>query len=206
MDGAAVSLINQIVRPLRALTCVLIAALLCAPVPVHAGEPEFDAATGYRIARYRTPVPETVPGGTRVSAADIDGLVKTQNAILIDVMPSEGAGPDRATGAWRLTKPRQDIPGSVWLADVGKGDLPPLLETYFRDNLARLTQRATSRAIVFYCQADCWMSWNAVKRASSYGYTALYWFAEGTDGWRDWDGTFAEAMPLPVSPNPAAAP
>ncbi|MEQ1716273.1 MAG: rhodanese-like domain-containing protein [Hyphomicrobium sp.] len=197
---------SPIARTLHALALALLAGLLSAPMPGRADEPEFDAATGYRIARYRSPVPGGVPGGTRVSAGDIDGLVKTQNAILIDVMPSEGAGPDPQTGEWHITKPRQNLPGSVWLADAGKGDLPPLLETYFKTNLERLTAGAKTRAIVLYCQADCWMSWNAVKRASSYGYTALYWFAEGTDGWRDWDGTFADATPMPVSSNPAVAP
>jgi rhodanese-related sulfurtransferase len=34
------------------------------------------------------------------------------------------------------------------------------------------------------------MSWNAAKRAVSWGYTAVYWYRDGTDGW--------EAAKLPV--------
>ena len=34
-----------------------------------------------------------------------------------------------------------------------------------------------------YCQADCWMSWNAAKRLLSYGYSNVAWYPEGTDGW-----------------------
>ena len=168
-----------------------------------AEEPEFDAKTGFRIARYRSPVPGNVPGGRVISAADVADLVKSQHAILLDVMPSDGAGLDAATGEWHMTKPRLDIPGSTWLPDVGRGQLTPPIEAYFRDNLTKLTDGNTARPVIVYCQADCWMSWNAVKRASSYGYTEVYWFPEGSDGWRDWDGSFVDAKPVPVTPPPS---
>jgi PQQ-dependent catabolism-associated CXXCW motif protein len=189
----------------RALIGLLILLGTMHPQPSHAGDPEFDAATGYRISRYRSPVPETVPGGTRITAADVQGLVKNQNAVLLDVMPSDGAGLDAATGEWHMTKPRQNIPGSVWLPDVGRGQLTAAMETYFRGNLEKLTAGDRSRPFVIYCQSDCWMSWNAVKRAAGYGYTSLYWFPEGSDGWRDWDGTFAEGKPVPLDPKAKSA-
>lgn len=163
------------------------------------GEPLFDPATGYRIARYRAPVPESAPGGTRVDIDAVEKLMAEKQAILIDAMASDGAGLDRATGAWRMAKPRHHIPGSVWLPDVGKGDADPLLDAYFKSNLERLTQGDKSRPIVIYCLADCWMSWNAIKRAAGYGYTALYWFPEGTDGWIDFDRPLVPAEPLPVT-------
>ena len=166
-----------------------------------AAEADFDTITGYRIARYRSPVPESVAGAERITAADVATLLRDRNALLIDVMPSEGAGPDTATGAWRAVKPRQHIPGSIWLPDVGKGELTPAFDAYFKSNLARLTDGNPARAMIIYCQADCWMSWNAVKRAASYGYTALYWFPEGSDGWRDWDGQFVAASPVPMGPS-----
>jgi rhodanese-related sulfurtransferase len=34
------------------------------------------------------------------------------------------------------------------------------------------------------------MSWNATKRAAGWGYTQLYWYRDGTDGW--------EAAKLPM--------
>lgn len=185
-----------------AVVCLLCAVGLALGVfssSLLAGEAsEFDAVTGYRIARYRTPVPQEVPGGTRISAPDVGVLLENERAILIDVMGAEGAGPDPATGVWRLSKPRQNIPKSVWLADVGQGTLTAERDRYFRDNLHRLTAGDTARALIIYCQADCWMSWNAVRRAASYGYTKIYWFAEGTDGWRDWDGAFEAATPVPL--------
>ena len=200
VSNQVVDLLLPYLRCLCWTRAALIALALASPaIPASADEPEFDAATGYRIARFRSPVPANVPGGAVISAADVADLVKNRSAILIDVLPSDGAGLDAATGQWRLSKPRQDIPGSVWLPDVGKGDLSPVIDEYFRDNLARLTKGNLTAPVIIYCQADCWMSWNAVKRASSYGYTALYWFSEGSDGWRDWDGTFVDAKPVPVT-------
>jgi PQQ-dependent catabolism-associated CXXCW motif protein len=183
----------------RTLVIASLALIFTSPSAI-AEDPEFDAATGFRTSRYRSPVPDNVPGGSTISAAEVAVLVKDKNAILLDVMPSDGAGLDPATGEWHMTNPRQDIPGSVWLPDVGRGQLTPAMNGYFRDNLAKLTAGNVSRPVIVYCQADCWMSWNAVKRAATYGYTALYWFPEGSDGWRDWDGTFVEAKPVPLTP------
>lgn len=170
------------------------------PAGVDAPERKhFDPVTGYRISRYRAPQPQTIDGAQRVEAADIEKLITEEQAILIDVMPSDGAGLDRQTGRWRLIKPHLHIPGSHWLPDVGYGALDPLMTRYFADNLERLTNGDKTRALVLYCQADCWMSWNAVRRARALGYTRLYWFAEGTDGWRDWDLPLVQAEPVPVT-------
>lgn len=181
------------------VTGFVLALLLCAvPASAQEGGPEdFDASTGYRIARYRAPVPADVPGGKRISADDVDALVKNKNAILLDVMPSEGAGLIAATGEW-ATKRHENIPGSTWLPDVGKGRITPELERYLAGNLGSLTGGDTSRAIIVYCQSDCWMGWNAVQRIARLGYTSLYWYPDGIDGWRDWDRSFAPAAPVPV--------
>jgi PQQ-dependent catabolism-associated CXXCW motif protein len=47
------------------------------------------------------------------------------------------------------------------------------------------TKGNTAHPIVLFCLRDCWMSWNAAKRALSYGYTAVSWFPDGSDGWTD---------------------
>lgn len=182
---------------------IIAASLSLGCVPAVANEPEFDAVSGYRISRYRSPVPATVAGGTLIHAADVEGLVKSRNALLIDVMASDGAGGDLAGGRWHIATARQNIPGSTWLPDVGRGVLTVQMDRYFRDNLERLTGGDKARAIIVYCQADCWMSWNAVRRAAGYGYTSLFWFSEGSDGWRDWDGTFAVSEPVPLESSTA---
>ena len=168
-------------------------------------EQKFDPDTGYRISRYRAPVPETAPGGKRVDVADVERLISNNAVVLIDVMASLGLGPDKKTGKWRISKPRTNIPNSLWLPDVGEGKLAPDMEAYFKDNLRRATNGNKARAILIYCQADCWMSWNAVKRASQYGYTDIYWYPEGTDGWRDWDGKLVPASPVPLG-SPSGSP
>ena len=94
--------------------------------------------------------------------------------------------------------PRYDIPGSLWLPDVGRGALSPELERSFRDHLEAATKGRRDTPVVFYCLADCWMSWNATKRAAEWGYTHLYWYRDGIDAW--------EAAKLPVAKADPAAP
>ena len=83
---------------------------------------------------------------------------------------------------WR-DKPRANIPGSVWLPDTGYGELAPAMAGYFADGLEKATAGDRARTLVVYCLADCWMSWNAAKRALALGYTDVAWYSEGTDGW-----------------------
>lgn len=158
----------------------------------------FDPETGYRIAHYRAAVPPEVPGGKRIWLDDIERLVEEEKAVLLDVMPATGFGYDPRTGKWRLSKAHDNIPGSTWLPDVGRGRISRELDRYFRDNLRRLTGGDPSRALIIYCQSDCWMGWNAVQRARSYGYRTIYWYPEGIDGWRDWDREAVPAVPVPV--------
>lgn len=172
-------------------------ATLLNPADAISADDLFDPDTGYRIARYRSPTPADVPGGKAIDIDQYDELVKT-GAVSIDVMIAEGAGPDPDTGSWRLSKERRSIPGSVWLANVGLGKLSPQIETYFSSSLEKLTGGNKAHPIIMFCLADCWMSWNAVQRAAALGYQNVYWFSDGTDGWRDWDRALAVITPEPV--------
>lgn len=157
-----------------------------------------DETTGYRMQNYRSPVKLPVQGGRRVELAEVDRL-KAEGAVLVDVMPQRG-GYDPATGAWRIVDRRETIPGAVWLPNVGTGKVEPRLARYFTAVLDRLTHGDRAHPLVFFCMADCWMSWNAVKRAAESGYSRVYWFAEGTDGWQEEDRPLVEADPPPVPP------
>ena len=97
---------------------------------------------------------------------------------------------------WR-DKPRFNIPGSIWLPDTGYGRLAPSTEDYLRQSLARVTKGNKNVLLVIYCQADCWMSWNAAKRAISFGYSNVAWYPEGTDGWTFYDLPTQESQPEP---------
>lgn len=159
----------------------------------------FDRATGYRITHYRAAVPDMVPGGTRVDLDKVDALIK-DSALLLDVMPSEGAGPDPTTGKWRLSRPHQSIPGAVWLPDVGRGSISKIYEEYLSENVKRLTAGDVSKQIIVFCQSDCWMAWNAVQRIAALGYRRIFWFPEGTDGWVEWgDRKLSPAEPVKFS-------
>lgn len=154
---------------------------------------------GYRIERYRAAVPATLRGATVVSTAQARRLLDS-GAIFVDVLPRpvKPAGLPEGT-IWR-DRSRDNIPGSFWLPNVGYGALNPKVESYFRDNLARLTGGDKNTHLVIYCLAKCWMSWNAAKRALSYGYTRVFWYPEGSDGWRAEAGELREAAPVPMAP------
>ena len=169
-----------------------ILAILLIATPARAGVPEPD---GYRLDDYRAPVPETVKGAWVVHPKALRALLKHGPVLLIDVLPAprrpEGMAPNQP---W-MPVPRRDIPGSVWLPEVGRGALSPAVEQWFRDRLTDLTQGNKNRRVVFYCLSQCWMSWNATKRAVAYGYRRAYWYPDGSDGWEQAGLALAEARP-----------
>jgi len=97
---------------------------------------------------------------------------------------------------WR-DKPRFSIPGSAWLRDTGYGELAAATEAYLKNGLATLTGGDRAKPLVIYCLRDCWMSWNAAKRAVAWGYTHVIWYPEGTDGWQAADLPLEPAQPVP---------
>jgi PQQ-dependent catabolism-associated CXXCW motif protein len=160
-------------------------ALLCAlaaPLPARAEDrpPEPDA---YRTSNYRAPTPATLKGARVLTSEQAHELWRKNAAAFIDVLP---AVPRPAKldpkAVWR-DKPRLDIPGSVWLPDTGYGELAPITESYFETGLQKATRGDVTAPLVFYCLRDCWMSWNAARRAVALGYRDVGWYAEGTDGW-----------------------
>ncbi|HVJ34672.1 MAG TPA: PQQ-dependent catabolism-associated CXXCW motif protein [Terriglobia bacterium] len=150
----------------------------------------------YRLSDYRGPTPSTLKGATTIAAGALHQLMQTKPVLVIDVLPQPPRPANLpATTLWRPPT-RLDIPGSIWLANTGYGQLAAEIENYFRNGLERLTLGDKDRALVFYCEAECWMSWNAAKRAISYGYRHVYWFAGGM---RDWEAAGYPALPnLPI--------
>jgi PQQ-dependent catabolism-associated CXXCW motif protein len=97
---------------------------------------------------------------------------------------------------WR-DRPRFNIPGSIWLPDTGYGELAQATENYLRHGLNRASAGNRDALIVVYCQASCWMSWNAAKRILSYGYSNVAWYPDGTDGWERANLPVVESQPEP---------
>ena len=142
---------------------------------------------GYRFEHYRAPTPTSVNNAETIDTTTLQKLLSTQpDTILIDVGHSEiwlGVDEDFPT-KFIPGKQRQNIPGSVWLPNVGRAELSEEMQNYLYKNLQILTNNNKNRGIVVYCIVDCWMSWNAVQRIASYGYNDLYWYPDGSDGWQ----------------------
>jgi PQQ-dependent catabolism-associated CXXCW motif protein len=164
---------------------------LAAPTLAAAPEPE-----GYRMEAFRAPVPTTLKGATVLTTEQAHALWEAKRAVFVDVLPQ----PPRPKNlpkdvVWR-DKPREDIPGSVWLPDTGYGELSDAMLGYLRDNLAKVSD-GDAGPLVFYCQRDCWMSWNAAKRALALGYKAVDWYPDGVDGWKEAGFPLEERKPEP---------
>lgn len=153
---------------------------------------------GYKLDDYRSLVPETLAGAVVLDDAGAREIYKQGDAVFIDVMPFTPKPPNLPEGMIWRDKKRDNIEGSHWLANVGYGRLPKEMDEYFRDHLKRLSGGALDKPLLFYCQADCWMSWNAAKRALEYGYRTVYWYPDGTDGWVKAGGTVVKAVPYPL--------
>ena len=142
-----------------------------------------EGSEGYRQGNYRAPVPATLTGATVIDVKAAHQLWKEGKPIFIDVLPRPPRPKNIQDPAkWKAPK-RENIKGSVWLPNVGFGSLHPSFEDYYKRNLKRLTKDDKSRRVILYCLADCWMSWNAAKRAMSYGYTNVVWFPGGSTDW-----------------------
>jgi PQQ-dependent catabolism-associated CXXCW motif protein len=182
-------------RSTLALACVLLACVLPAGFPAWGGEvPE---PSGYRTAEYRAPPPETLQGARVLTTADAKRLWESRAAVFVDVMPHAPRPSNLPAGTIWRERPRSNIPGSVWLPDTGYGELAAVTEKYLSDNLARATAGNRAKPLVFYCLKDCWMSWNAAKRALAMGYSNVAWYPEGTDGWAAADLPLQQATPVP---------
>ena len=181
-------------------TTVLASAFVSVPAagtPARAaGEPDVDAETGFRMERYRAPVPDSVPGGVTLDTGEVRERLDAGTIVPIDVFPPKGLGADPLDGSWIVSEPYETIPGATWLPEVGRGFLTEEHVDYFRRNLVRLTGDDLAAPLLFFCTADCWQSWNASKRASGWGYTGVHWYPLGTDGWRERGGTLVPARPL----------
>ena len=182
-----------------------VVAIFVFMVPVHAqlNPPEPDE---YRADNYRAPVPATLKGARVLTTAEAETIWRAGSGVFIDVLPRPPKPQNLPEGTIWREKPRLNIPGSVWLPDTGYGKLAAATEDYLRRGLEHASGGNNTRLLVIYCQADCWMSWNAAKRVLSYGYANVAWYPEGTDGWERADLPVAESQPEPRAEEEQFAP
>ena len=175
------------------LACAIVLALASAAfAELNVAEPG-----DYRTENYRAPVPATLAGARVLTIAEAEMIWRAKTGIFIDVLPRPPKPKELPEGTVWRDKPRFNIPGSVWLPDTGYGRLAPATEDYLQRGVARASHDDKAALLVIYCQADCWMSWNAAKRILSYGYANVAWYPEGTDGWERANLPLSEAQPEP---------
>ena len=169
----------------RRRRCLAALALLPSLVGAALAEEEtpWPEGNGYRTQDYRAPTPLTVPGGRMIDTHEAKALLDQGGAVWVDMLPAARRPEGLAPGSLWRPSPRLGVPGSIWLPGAGRGVISPATETWFRDSLMRAAGGDLGRPVVFYCLADCWMSWNAAKRAAAMGYREVLWYRDGTDGW-----------------------
>ena len=177
------------------------AAALTICLVALAGEPAWSQSappepSGYRMQDYRAATPATLAGARVVTTADAEKIWNS-GAAFVDVLPRAPRPANLPAGTLWHEKPRMNIPGSIWLPDTGYGAIASTTENYLRAGLEHITQGDRSKWLVIYCLRDCWMSWNAAKRALTMGYRNVAWYPDGTDGWEEAGLPLQEAKPAP---------
>ncbi len=142
-----------------------------------------EEPAAYREDEYRAPVPATLAGATVVSTAEAHALWESGGAAFIDVLPRPPKPAKLPEGTVWNEKPRISIERAIWLPNTGYGKLADPTLAYFRNGLEKATGGDQTKPLLFFCLPDCWMSWNAAKRALELGYGKVYWYPEGSEGW-----------------------
>ncbi|PWR04268.1 rhodanese [Meridianimarinicoccus roseus] len=181
---------------IRALAVLVLAGLPAGGV----AEERPVEPSDYRMDHYRAPVPMTLRGGTVIGPEEAHALWADGAAGFIDVLPQAPRPANLPEGTIWRDKPRLSIPGAIWLPNVGYGRIADVTADYFRRGLELATDGDPAQPVVLFCLEDCWMSWNAAKRAIEWGYSAVHWLPEGTDGWQLWDYPLEQILPQEPQP------
>ena len=127
--------------------------------------------------------PNGVTGGTVLDTEALAKLIETVHPLLLDVAERDRKPPSMGKDTpWLPT--HRSIPGAVFLDGAGKGTADPEYAEAFKARMASLTKGDLGAPIVTFCHPDCWGSYNAAKRLVGLGYTHVYWYREGTEGWQ----------------------
>ena len=144
---------------------------------------EVPVPEDYRQSGYRAPVPDLAPGALTINDKTAHALWWSGAVAFVDVMPDipkpKGLSEDTV---WQ-GRSRFSVPGAIWLPDTGAGSPDAETLAYFQPGLTQATEGNKASPVVIFCQAECWMSWNAARRAAKLGYERVYWYPDGTDGW-----------------------
>jgi PQQ-dependent catabolism-associated CXXCW motif protein len=138
-------------------------------------------------------VPATLTGGQVLHADALADRLRDRGLVLIDVGEPPHRPDNLAPDAIWKPIAHQNIAGSIWIPGVGAGMLDQALNDFFRERMRTLARGDLQRPLVFYCHRNCWGSWNAAKRAISFGYRNVIWYPDGIEGWQDAGRPLAES-------------
>jgi PQQ-dependent catabolism-associated CXXCW motif protein len=167
---------------------------------------------GYWEGNVDAPTPATLQGGSVIHIEGVEALLRQGHAVVIDVSNTPRRPAELAPGAPWLPVPHRAIPDALWLPGVGVAAPTQQVDDFYRDRLQRATAGNVEAPLIVYCHANCWLSWNAAKRAIGYGYRRVFWFPEGIEGWTAAgrqtqvaapQGPAAQETPLPSGETPA---
>lgn len=150
-----------------------------------AAKAEVPEPPTYRMGPMHGDVPATLSGADVVHTEALVEVMRNGKTVLIDAA-SVPHRPDNLPSdtIWKPV-PHENIAGSVWIPGIGEGNLPKDMEAFVRERLIALTGNNLDHPIVFYCHPMCWASWNAARRAMSFGYRQVIWYPDGAEGWQD---------------------
>ena len=118
-----------------------------AQTPAQEPPPGVPEPEGYRMENYHAPTPATLKGATVVDTPQAFDLWTRKAAVFIDAIARPKRPADLPPYQPWSADPRRDIPGSIWLADTGFGELTPEAQRYFETGLARATGGDKSKPI-----------------------------------------------------------
>ncbi|MFB1010041.1 MAG: rhodanese-like domain-containing protein [Thiopseudomonas sp.] len=182
-------------RLINTAVLALVAGLLCSQA---SQADDLFTDEGYRATRYRSPTPLTHDYAQTLEPAGLLELQQQQpQPLLVDAY-----GNPWLHGRFTLQAEHRNIPGSLWLANCGEGVLSSEWEAYCRTALDKATDGNYAHPLVFYCRSDCWLGWNAARRAAGWGYTRLYWLRDGIDAWEAAGYELELSQPVPRETSP----
>lgn len=159
-------------------------------LPPQAAPPE---PPGYYDGPPRGPVPATL-GGAEVINAGKAAALHAEGAAFFDVYPRITRPEGLPEGTIWREPVHLTIPDAIWLYDTGYAALSEAEQSRFAQALARAGGPDKDRPIVIFCLRDCWLSWNAARRAVSLGHSGIHWFPGGADEWAEAGGALVPAI------------
>jgi PQQ-dependent catabolism-associated CXXCW motif protein len=160
---------------------------------------------GYRQPPYKAQTPTLLPGAETLSVAQAQAMHEA-GVVMIDATPLTIGAYGAMNGQWVIKEDHETIAGAVWLPNIGRATLQPWLEAWFAERLVQLSGGDKETPLIFFCRPDCWMSWNAGRRALSLGYQKIYWFRPGLPGWKEQGLPTETAVPAALPTDAAPIP